>query len=92
MQVTKYIDQRIYHSFETQGRRHQKSKTCVSVAPQKGLMSSKTFFYKQNDILTMGHPMVNIALSSLVKPDGNQRTQHLSQQPGFELSPCEPRK
>ena len=36
--------------------------------------------------------MVNIALSSLVKPDGNQRTQHLSQQPGFEPRPCEPRK
>ena len=27
--------------FETQGRCHQKSKTGVSVAPQKGLMSSK---------------------------------------------------
>ena len=27
----------------TQGRRHQKSKTGVSVAPQKGLMSSKNF-------------------------------------------------
>ena len=28
--------------FETQSRRHQKFKTGVSVAPQKGLMSSKT--------------------------------------------------
>ena len=28
-------------SFETQRRRHQKSKTRVSVAPQKGLISSK---------------------------------------------------
>ena len=27
--------------FETQRRRHQKSETGVSVAPQKGLMSSK---------------------------------------------------
>ena len=27
--------------FETQGRRHQKSKTGVSVAPQKGLTASK---------------------------------------------------
>ena len=27
---------------ETQGRRHQKSKTGVSVAPQKGFMSSKS--------------------------------------------------
>ena len=29
--------------FETQGRRHQKSKTGVSVVPPKGLMSSKIF-------------------------------------------------
>ena len=29
--------------FETQGRHHQKSKTKVSVAPQKGLVSSKNF-------------------------------------------------
>ena len=32
-----------YSGFETQRRRHQKSKTGVSVAPQKGLMSSKKF-------------------------------------------------
>ena len=32
--------------FETQRRCHQqKSKTCVSVAPQKGLMSSKKNFF-----------------------------------------------
>ena len=30
--------------FETQRRRHQKSKTWVLVAPEKGLMSSKIFF------------------------------------------------
>ena len=29
--------------FETQGRHHQKYKTGVSVAPQKGLISSKNF-------------------------------------------------
>ena len=34
------------HGFETQGRCQQKSKTGVSVAPQKGLMSSKKFFKK----------------------------------------------
>ena len=34
----------IHHGFKTQDRRHQKSKTGVSVAPQKGLMSSKIFF------------------------------------------------
>ena len=33
----------IHPGFETQGRRHQKSKTGVSVAPQKGLMSSKNY-------------------------------------------------
>ena len=33
---------KVAHSgYETQGRRHQKSKTGVSVAPQKGRMSSK---------------------------------------------------
>ena len=31
----------IHPGFETQGRRHQKSKTGVSVAPGKGLMFSK---------------------------------------------------
>ena len=34
--------------FETQGRHHQKSKTGVSVAPQKGLMSSKNFKKKKS--------------------------------------------
>ena len=33
----------IHPGFETQERHHQKSKTGVSVAPQKGLMSSKKF-------------------------------------------------
>ena len=36
----------IHPGFETQGRPHQKSKTVVSVAPQKGLMSS-IFFLKK---------------------------------------------
>ena len=31
----------IHPGFETQGRCHQKSRTGVSVAPRKGLMSSK---------------------------------------------------
>ena len=34
-----------HRCFETQGRCHEKSKTGLSVAPQKGLMSSK--FFKQ---------------------------------------------
>ena len=40
----KACKQGIHPGFETQGRRHQKSKTGVSVAPRKGLMSSKNFF------------------------------------------------
>ena len=35
--------QKIHPGFETHGRRQQKSKTGISVAPQKGLMSSKNF-------------------------------------------------
>ena len=35
-----------HSGFETQRRRYQKSKTGVSVAPQKGLLSSKFFFKK----------------------------------------------
>ena len=42
----------IHPGFETQGRRHKKSKTGVSVAPQKGLMSSKNFFKKEDKIIT----------------------------------------
>ena len=38
--------QGIHPGFETQGRRHQKSKTGVAVAPRKGLMSSKDLFKK----------------------------------------------
>ena len=34
--------------FGTQRRRHQKSKTGVSMAPQKGLISSKIFLKKDN--------------------------------------------
>ena len=38
---------KVPHSgFETQWRCHQKSKTGVSVAPQKGLVSSKIFLKK----------------------------------------------
>ena len=37
----------IHPFFETQGRHHQKSKTGLLVASQKGLMSSKFFFKKR---------------------------------------------
>ena len=36
-----------HSGFETQKRRHHKSKTGVSVAPQKGLMSYKNFKKKR---------------------------------------------
>ena len=38
---------RTHSGFETKSRRHQKSETGVSVAPQKELMSSKNFFKKK---------------------------------------------
>ena len=37
--------------YETQRRRHLKSKTGVSVAPQKALMSSKNFQEKREKII-----------------------------------------
>ena len=46
VQVTKHVSEVVYPGFETLGRPHQKSKTGVSVAPQKGLMSSKKYLWK----------------------------------------------
>ena len=48
MQATKHASKGIHSGFETQGRHHQKSKTGVSVVPEKGLMSSKYFFKKKS--------------------------------------------
>ena len=42
MQERKHADEEIHPGFGTHGRCHQKSKTGVSAAAQKGLMSSKT--------------------------------------------------
>ena len=42
----KDVSKSIHSTFETQRRHHQKSKTGVSVAIQKKLMSSKIFFNK----------------------------------------------
>ena len=39
-------DKAAHSGFETQRRHHQKSKTGVSVSPQKGLMSSQKIFKK----------------------------------------------
>ena len=51
-------------NFETHRRRHYKSTTGVSVAPQKGLISYKKFFFKKsifllavNNITTHQHPV-----------------------------------
>ena len=45
VQTRKQASEEIYPGFETQGRRHQKSKTGVSVAPQKGLQK---FYLKKS--------------------------------------------
>ena len=47
MQVTEHASEGIHAKLKTQGRRHQKSKTGISVAKQKGLMASKYFFKKR---------------------------------------------
>ena len=50
-EVRKHASEGILPGFETQGRRHQKSKTGVSVVvPQKELVSSQ-FFLKKNLVL-----------------------------------------
>ena len=41
------VNKTSHSGFETQRRCHQKSKTGLSVAPQKGLKSSKKFFFKK---------------------------------------------
>ena len=46
MQITEHASEGIHAKLKTQGRRHQKSKTGISVAKQKGLMASKYFFKK----------------------------------------------
>ena len=51
VQVTKHASDGIHPGFETQGRRHHNSKkTAVSVARQKGLMSSKYCFTKTESV------------------------------------------
>ena len=40
------VNKAAYSGFETQRRLHKKSKTGVSVAPQKGLLSSNFFLKK----------------------------------------------
>ena len=46
-EARKHTSEGIHPGFETQGRHHQKSKTGVSVAPQKGLVSYKNLRKKK---------------------------------------------
>ena len=79
----------IHPSFETYGRRHHKSKTRVSVAKQKGLMSSN-FFLKNILIIQswqISYP-VNIINIVLFAKSSNETTGNKEQKqgihPGFE--------
>ena len=47
MQVTAHTSKQIHPGFVAQNRCRQKSKTELSVAPQKGFMSSKFLFKKE---------------------------------------------
>ena len=49
-----------HSGFETQRRFHQKSRTGVSVAQQKGLMSSKIFFLNNAQIIFQRYPVCEI--------------------------------
>ena len=53
-QVRKHMG--IHLGFET--RHHQKSKTVVSVAPRKGLMSSKNYFKKDYLLIIQMHFLI----------------------------------
>ena len=46
-EISFHCKQEMHPGFETQGRHHKKSKTGVSVAPQKGLVSYKNFYEKK---------------------------------------------
>ena len=53
---------------ETQKRYHQKSKAGVSMAPQKGLTSSKNFFKKQQNIQVLHSGSATSHLSVILTP------------------------
>ena len=69
MQVMEHTSEGIHTSFESKDRRHQKSKTGVPVAPQKGLISCKKFLFKYCDknssLITW---MVKVQFSPARKP------------------------
>ena len=66
-----------HFGFETQRRRHQKSKTGVSVAPQKGLVSSKNFKFKKNKVLKrfLADVTIFVAMASTNVGTENNRRQ-----------------
>ena len=67
-QMMKHAIEGIIPGFETQGRRHQKFKTGVSVALQKGLMSSNFILKKQKKTLFTNADLCNfrILIATLV--------------------------
>ena len=50
----KHASEGIHPGFETQDRQHEKSKTAVSVVPNKGLMSSNFFLKKSIESVPTG--------------------------------------
>ena len=67
MQARKHASGGIHLGFETQGRRHQKSKTGVSVAPRKGHLSYKNLKKKKIQLMTSPRNLlVNLDKSKLL--------------------------
>ena len=68
MQVMKHTSKGIHPGFETQGRRHQKSKIGVSVVSRKRLMSLKSFLKKfmENRQIENLHPMLKDVIATII--------------------------
>ena len=65
--VAPEINLRIHPDFEAQGRYHPKSQTWVSVAKQKGPMSSKYFFLKSWHLMAL---LPNLCICENVEQNG----------------------
>ena len=61
-----------HSGFETKTRPHQKSKTEISVTPQKGLMSSKIFFEKKRANILSTFPRI-LNAGVLYEKEGNNK-------------------
>ena len=85
-----------HSGFETQGRCHQKSKAGVSVDPQKGLMSSKKFFWKcQKTLVIYVVPLIPLFLTSVDVCSGFKKKSgcvlcHMCAMDTFECCTCWP--